>query len=44
MKGTLTVLSKEDYAKWAAESSANGTRVYSEDDSESHWGWDWKLN
>jgi heme/copper-type cytochrome/quinol oxidase subunit 2 len=44
MKGTLTVLSKEDYAKWAAEASANGTRVYSEDDSDAHWGWDWKLN
>ena len=44
MKGKLTVLSKEDYAKWAAEMSANGTRVYSEDDSGAHWGWDWKLN
>ena len=41
MKGTLTVLSKEDYAKWAAEMSANGTRVYSEDDTGAHWGWDW---
>ncbi len=41
MKGTLTVLSKEDYAKWAAEMSANGARVYSEDDTDSHWGWEW---
>jgi cytochrome c oxidase subunit II len=44
MKGNLTVLSKEDYAKWAAEMSANGSRVYSEDDTDAHWGWDWKLN
>ena len=44
MKGKLTVMSREDYAKWAAEASANGARVYSEDDAGSHWGWDWKLN
>jgi cytochrome c oxidase subunit 2 len=44
MKGTLTVMSKEDYAKWAAEASQNGARAYSEDDSGAHWGWDWKLN
>jgi cytochrome c oxidase subunit II len=44
MKGKLTILSKEDYAKWAAEMSANGQRVWSEDDTGAHWGWDWKLN
>jgi cytochrome c oxidase subunit 2 len=44
MKGKLTVLSKEDYAKWAAEMSADGARVFSEDDAGAHWGWDWKLN
>ncbi|MEP7122053.1 MAG: cupredoxin domain-containing protein [Byssovorax sp.] len=44
MKGTLTVMSKQDYAKWAAEASANGARVYSEEDTGAHWGWDWKLN
>lgn len=44
MKGRLTVMSKEDYARWAAEASANGARVYSEDDAGSHWGWDWKQN
>jgi cytochrome c oxidase subunit 2 len=44
MKAKLTVMSKEDYAKWAAEASANGVRVYSEDDAGAHWGWDWKLN
>jgi len=44
MKGRLTVLSQEEYARWAAESSANGARVYSEDDSEAHWGWEWRLN
>jgi cytochrome c oxidase subunit 2 len=44
MKGKLTVMSQEDYKKWAAEASANGARVYSDDDSGAHWGWEWKLN
>jgi cytochrome c oxidase subunit 2 len=44
MKGTLTVLSPEDYAKWAAEGSANGVRGYNPDDKDSHWGWDWRVN
>ncbi|MCC6558450.1 MAG: cytochrome c oxidase subunit II [Polyangiaceae bacterium] len=42
MKGIITVLSKEDYARWAAEMSANCSRVYNEADEGSHWGWDWK--
>lgn len=44
MKGTLTILSPEDYAKWAAEASANGARAYNPDDKEAHWGWDWRVN
>lgn len=42
MRGVITVLSKEDYARWAAEASKNGERLYSEADTTAHWGWDWK--
>jgi cytochrome c oxidase subunit 2 len=41
-EGLITVLSKEDYARWAAEASKNGERLYSEADTTAHWGWDWK--
>lgn len=41
MKGILTVLSKEDYAKWAAEASANSARVFNPADTAAHWGWAW---
>jgi cytochrome c oxidase subunit 2 len=44
MKGTLTVLTAEEYAKWIAEASANGARAYNPDDKDSHWGWDWRVN
>lgn len=44
MKGTLTVLTAEEYAKWIAEASANGARSYNPDDKDSHWGWDWRVN
>ncbi len=44
MKGLLTVLSKEDYAKWAAAASKNGTRMYSAEDEGAHWGWEWKKD
>lgn len=42
MKGLLTVLSKEEYAKWAKETSAIGERSFDEKDEAAHWGWDWK--
>lgn len=42
MKGLLTVLSKEEYAKWAKEASAISERAYDEKDEAAHWGWDWK--
>jgi len=44
MKGTLTVLTAEEYAKWLAEASANGARAFNPDDKDSHWGWDWRVN
>lgn len=42
MKATLIVMSKEDYAKWASESSAIASRAYAPDDSGAHWGWEWE--
>lgn len=44
MKGTLTVLTAEEYAKWVAEASANGARSFNPDDKDSHWGWEWRVN
>ena len=43
MKGELTVMSKEDYAKWASEASKIGERAYNPADEDGHWGWDWKV-
>ena len=44
MKGVITVLSKEDYARWAKEASENSARLFDENDKDAHWGWDWKGN
>lgn len=43
MKGSITVLSKEDYAKWAAEASQSSSRLYQESDKPAHWGWEWRA-
>jgi len=42
MKGTLSILSKEDFAKWLAEQSGLSARAYDPNDKEAHWGWAWK--
>jgi len=42
MKGLLTVLSKDDYARWAEQASADGVRVFDEKRSEEQWGWEWE--
>jgi cytochrome c oxidase subunit 2 len=44
MKGQITVLSKEDYARWADEASKNSARLFDENDHDAHWGWEWKGN
>ena len=44
MKGTLTVMSQEDFAEWAAEGSANGARLFNEEDKGAQWGWEWQVN
>jgi cytochrome c oxidase subunit II len=43
MKGKLTILSREDFLRWAKEASANSARAYDPADDEfAHWGWDWR--
>jgi cytochrome c oxidase subunit 2 len=42
MSGVLSILSKEDYAEWASESSARSALAYNPDDADAHWGWPWK--
>ena len=41
MKAMLTVLSEDDYARWAADASASGVRAYDPNDKDAHWGWEW---
>lgn len=43
MKGVITVLSKEEYARWADHASKVATRAYDENDEAAHWGWEWKT-
>ena len=42
MKGKLTILSKEDYAAWHAERTANCARAFDAEDTSAQWGWAWK--
>jgi cytochrome c oxidase subunit 2 len=44
MKGKLTVLPAADYARWAAQASANSARAFDPADAEAHWGWDWAAH
>ena len=43
MKGTLTVLSAEEFKTWAADQSAIASRGYDAKDNEAHWGWEWRA-
>ncbi len=41
MRGTVTVLPKAEYDRWAQVTSVNATRAFDSKDMEAHWGWDW---
>lgn len=41
MKGKVTVMPRDEFARWANEASANSGRGYDADDKEGNWGWDW---
>jgi cytochrome c oxidase subunit 2 len=43
MKGVITVLSQEDYARWAETASKVSSRVWDDNDEAAHWGWEWKT-
>lgn len=43
MKARLTVLSGEDYARWAREASDASARAYDPEDKAAQWGWEWKA-
>jgi cytochrome c oxidase subunit II len=42
MKGMLTVLPKDEYARWAKETSANSARAFDETRVQDQWGWQWE--
>jgi cytochrome c oxidase subunit II len=42
MKATLHVLSQEDYDKWLASKVRDSEAIWDDQDTEAHWGWDWK--
>jgi cytochrome c oxidase subunit 2 len=41
MRGTVTVLPRAEYDRWAQVSSVNAARAFDSKDVEAHWGWDW---
>ena len=43
MKGTLTILTPEEWKTWAAEQSAIASRGFDAKDNEAHWGWEWRA-
>lgn len=42
MRGTLTVMTPEDYATWLREASRQAARAYDDSDKAAHWGWEWR--
>ncbi|WP_224240628.1 cytochrome c oxidase subunit II [Hyalangium gracile] len=42
MRGTLTVMTPEDYAAWLREQSRQAARLYDAQDTAAHWGWEWR--
>jgi cytochrome c oxidase subunit II len=41
MRGTVTVLPKAEFDRWAQVTSVNAARAFDPKDLEAHWGWDW---
>jgi cytochrome c oxidase subunit 2 len=41
MRGTVTVLSRTEFDRWAQANSVNATRAFDPKDMEAHWGWNW---
>lgn len=42
MKGHLVVTDEADFKQWQAEAVQNAKNLFDPDDTDAHWGWDWK--
>jgi len=43
MRGRLVVLSRQNYARWAAEAAHVSARAFDARDESAHWGWAWET-
>jgi cytochrome c oxidase subunit 2 len=43
MRGMLSVLPAEDFARWLSDESVVAQRRYDDKDPDAHWGWDWEI-
>jgi cytochrome c oxidase subunit 2 len=43
MRGILTVLPPEQYRAWLGEAVADARRAFDPEDTEAHWGWEWRT-
>jgi cytochrome c oxidase subunit II len=41
MRGTVTVLPRAEFDRWAQVTSVNAARAFDAKDLEAHWGWNW---
>lgn len=41
MRGTVTVLPRSEFDRWAQVTSVNSARGFDAKDLEAHWGWNW---
>jgi len=44
MRGTVTVLPRADFDRWAQITSINSARAFDGKDLEAHWGWNWAAH
>ena len=43
MKGTLHIVSRQEFDAWALSASENAQRAWDPDDTDAHWGWKWEA-
>ncbi len=43
MRGVLTVLAPGAFREWLAAAGEDARRAYDPEDTEAHWGWEWKT-
>jgi cytochrome c oxidase subunit 2 len=43
MRGVLSVLPEDRFREWLAGTEADARRAYDPEDTEAHWGWDWRI-